>query len=363
MPETPRRADRQISKGTLAWLTEPDNPAVSVLTRRTLWHESDSPGIEALWAVRNTYGPVAAILAAQNEDGAWAPPARDYQKYWGSLWQIHLLGELHANGHDERVRGAAAYAFSRQLKDGSWSCNGRPAASIPCLTANVGRALARLGWARDERVLRALDFCARLHHEAGHLECGSVTVGGRVAQYTLNGYCHMLAPKMLLFLAEIPRELWPARAEELRADCVSVLRDKHVFRCLPAEAREFRDELMTAPASEREAFRQRFLAEHDPLHYQDKPGWLKFGYPLSYNSDALEALAALAAVGEAPRPEYDDAITAVRDAADPQMRWTLRTSFNGKMLADVEVRGQPSKWLTLRALQVLRWAAAAGGAG
>ena len=35
------------------------------------------------------------------------------------------------------------------------------------------------------------------------------------------------------------------------------------------------------------------------------------------------------------------------------MRWTLRNSLNGKMIADVETKGQPSKWLTLRALQVL----------
>ncbi len=32
----------------------------------------------------------------------------------------------------------------------------------------------------------------------------------------------------------------------------------------------------------------------------------------------------------------------------------MRTSFNGKMIASVETKGQPSKWLTLRALQVLR---------
>ena len=39
------------------------------------------------------------------------------------------------------------------------------------------------------------------------------------------------------------------------------------------------------------------------------------------------------------------------------MRWKLRNSFNGKMLADVENEGRSrSKWLTLRALQVLDWA-------
>ena len=46
----------------------------------------------------------------------------------------------------------------------------------------------------------------------------------------------------------------------------------------------------------------------------------------------------------------------VRAAADEQMRWTMRNSFNGKMRANVEAKGKPSKWLTLRALQVLEWA-------
>ena len=45
-----------------------------------------------------------------------------------------------------------------------------------------------------------------------------------------------------------------------------------------------------------------FIAEHPSLHYGPKPGWLRFGYPLSYNSDALEALRALAGIGEGLRP-------------------------------------------------------------
>ncbi len=109
----------------------------------------------------------------------------------------------------------------------------------------------------------------------------------------------------------------------------------------------------SAPAGQRSGLRERFLAEHPDLHYGDKPGWLRLGFPLSYNSDALEALLALAAVGEPRRPEYEAAIEKVGAAADGQMRWTLRNTHNGKMIADVETKGAPSKWLTLRALQVL----------
>ncbi len=337
-----------IPRETLDWLAEPDNPAVAVLSRRELGGEGESRELAALWSRRNEYAPVATILSAMAENGSWATPGQDYKKYQGSLWQIHFLGELYASGEDERVRRAAAYAFERQLPDGSWSCsNARPDGSIACLTANVGRALARLGWARDERVVAALGYCARMYAELGVVDC-------RFAKpYTLNGYCHMLAPKELLFLAEVPADHWPEGATELKDACVAALRDKQIYFCLPAESREFLDKLWSMPSAERDGCRDRFLAKHETLHYKEKPGWLRFGYPLSYNSDALEALVALTGVGEERRSEYEPAIALVRDAADAKMRWKLRNSFNGKMLADAEVKGQPSKWLTLRALRAL----------
>lgn len=341
---------REVPPATLDWLLAEDNPAVAAITRRSLLGGTDVAQAERAWARRNEYFPVAAILEAMRDDGSWAPPARDYQKYrQGSLWQVHFLGELHADGDDERVRRAADYAFSRQLDDGSWSCSNRkPAGSVPCLTANVGRALARLGYGDDPRIVSALAYIARIHSEYGYLACPPGWTG-----YNLNGYCHMLAPKVLLFLGEVPRESWPDGARELSEACVEVLRDKEVLRCLPVESKRFQEIIWDSPADERPAVRERFLAEHQPLRYGPKPGWLKFGFPLSYNSDALEALAALAAVGETRRPEYEPAIEIVRAAADEEARWRMRNSLNGKMIADVETKGAPSKWLTLRALGVL----------
>jgi hypothetical protein len=99
--------------------------------------------------------------------------------------------------------------------------------------------------------------------------------------------------------------------------------------------------------------RERFIKEHAPLEYTEKKGWKRLGYPLSYNSDALDALRALAAVGESWRAEYAPALEVVQTAADASGRWRLKNTFNGKMLADVEAKGEPSKWLTLQALQVL----------
>ena len=340
-----------LPTSTLEWLLGADNPAVAVLTRREVLGEPDDETTTALWARRNEYPPVAAILDAVREDGSWATPGQDYKKYQGSLWQILFLGEMHADPADERVRRGADYAFSRQLDDGSWSCsNMRPPGCIPCLTANVGRSLARLGFERDERVAAALEYCVRLFEEQGIIDCWQAK-GSQ-----LSGYCHMLTPKLLLLLGEVPGELWPEGAEALRDECVAKLREKQVFKSLPVEAHEFNELYWSAPSEEREGLRERFLAEHQELHYKEKSGWLRFGFPLSYNSDALEALLALRAVGERPREEYAEAIEVVRGCADAQMRWKLRNTLNGKMLADVEVKGQPSKWITLRALKVLEWA-------
>ena len=337
-----------IPAETLAWLSSAENPAVAVMTRRDLLGEPESDELAALWARRNEYAPVAAILAELPALVDPAAPTRDYQKYRGPLWQLHFLGELWADAGDERIQLLAQHAFSRQLDDGAWSVSGTAAGAIPCLTANVGRALARMGWARDERVVRALAWVAGVVRERGHLTCG------RRESYTLNGYCHIVAPKLLLFLAEVPHELWPDGATEMRDECVRVLRAREIFRCLPAGSQAFQDLLLKHKPAEIPALREEWLAEHGPLEYGDKAGWLKFGYPLSYNSDALESLAALAAVGESARREYEPALDLIRGAADAQMRWTMRNSFNGKMVADVEKKGQPSRWLTLRALRVLR---------
>jgi len=342
----------RVPAETLDWLLDPSNPAVAVLTRRTLLGEPDSEETAGLWSRRNEYEPVARILAAQQPDGSWMDTHHDYQKYGGSLWQLVFLGELWADGSagaDGRVARGAEYAFSRQKADGGWCANAAAHYDMPCLTANVGRGQARMGWDRDPRVVRALESIVAGYERLGFLGCSDMQ------PMSLNGYCHMLTPKVLLFLGEVPEGLWPAGSMALRDACVEALRDKEIYRSLPEEFKEFQAEIWPLPASKRAAARDRFAEEHAPLHYTEKPGWMRFGFPLSYNSDGLEALAALMAVGERSRPEYSAAVELVRDAADSQMRWTMRNSFNGKMIADVEKKGRPSRWLTLRALQVLEW--------
>ena len=58
-------------------------------------------------------------------------------------------------------------------------------------------------------------------------------------------------------------------------------------------------------------------------------------------------------IGAPMSPALDDALRVVLESRSEEGTWTLANSLNGKMWADVEQKGQPSKWLTLAALRVL----------
>jgi hypothetical protein len=62
----------------------------------------------------------------------------------------------------------------------------------------------------------------------------------------------------------------------------------------------------------------------------------------------------LGEAGYAKDPRLSEAVELVLSKQDEQGRWKMEYSYNGKMWADVEVKGQPSKWVTLRALRVLK---------
>ncbi len=76
-----------------------------------------------------------------------------------------------------------------------------------------------------------------------------------------------------------------------------------------------------------------------------------------WQTDVLEILGILAKLGmlaEGVRDERtDEALDLVRSRQDARGRWKLQSTMNGKFVVDIETKGQPSRWVTLRALQVL----------
>jgi hypothetical protein len=74
---------------------------------------------------------------------------------------------------------------------------------------------------------------------------------------------------------------------------------------------------------------------------------------VNYNSDILEAMVALATVGTPMSDSLVRPLQVIRDKRTADGLWCLEKSLNGQMWVDVEVKSQPSKWITLFALVVL----------
>ncbi len=88
--------------------------------------------------------------------------------------------------------------------------------------------------------------------------------------------------------------------------------------------------------------------------------FLTLTYPTRWHYDVLRALDYFRAAGrfdgDAPDTRLADGIELVRSKRDEDGRWQLDWRPRGATLFDLDDGpGQPSRWVTLRALRVLRW--------
>lgn len=92
--------------------------------------------------------------------------------------------------------------------------------------------------------------------------------------------------------------------------------------------------------------------------------YLKFLNPNRWRYDVLRGLeyfrAASLATGTAPDPRLREAIDHLRSRQSDDETWPLDWTLKGPVWFEMEEPGKPSRWITLRALRVLRWWDAAG---
>jgi hypothetical protein len=84
--------------------------------------------------------------------------------------------------------------------------------------------------------------------------------------------------------------------------------------------------------------------------------FLTFLYPSRWYYDVLRALDYFRSAGGAPDPRLGEAVEHVRSRRRPDGRWNLDRSLPGRVWFELDDgAGQPSRWVTLRALRVLKW--------
>jgi hypothetical protein len=324
------------------WLLGEDNPSVRYYTLKELLNKpANDPDVKRARSEIMKVGAVPEILAKKKKGGYWETPEGFYgDKYKGTVWQLIILAELGADGGEERIARTGEFILtnSQDRKSGGFSVfsaeggGGSPDEVLPCLTGNMVWSLIRFGRLEDPRVQRGIDWIVRYQrfddaiHEAlkgwpydrqGHPHCWGYTHTRKVHT------CHMGVVKALKTFAEIPTNKRSNDVKGVIKKGVEYLLMHHIYK-----------------------------RSHD-LNRISSPGWLRFGFPLMWNTDALEVLGILTKLG-CRDGRMEEAVDLVISKQDNAGRWQLESTFNGRFQADIEKKGKPSKWVTLNALKVLK---------
>jgi hypothetical protein len=117
------------------------------------------------------------------------------------------------------------------------------------------------------------------------------------------------------------------------------------------------DEVSAARRRAEEYLLERGLFRRRSTGQAVDPRFTMFSFPTRWYYDVLRGLDYFRSTGAEPDPRLTEAIGLVSDKRDNKGRWALENTHQGPTHFSMEgADGLPSRWNTLRALRVLRWA-------
>jgi hypothetical protein len=316
------------------WLLEETNPSVRYLTLTNLLGERKSdPAVQRAKADIMRTGVVPRIMSKNTGDG-WSSPGRFYRdKYKGTVWQLIILAEHEADSENKQIRASCehilqysqdpeSYAFAYDPRSGS--LGGRHNDVVPCLTGNLVWSLLKLGYQKDERVQKGIGWIARYQRFDDGL--GARPKGWPYDRYEMcwgKHSCHSGVVKSLKALSAVPtKERNKDIKETIKKGCDYIL-VHHIYK-----------------------------KSHD-LGKISKPSWLRLQFPLMYQTDILETAGILLDLGVKDE-RMNDAIERIASKQNKKGQWNLEATFNGRFWTNIEKKGNPSKWITYRAMNVIK---------
>ena len=326
-----------MNKEVLNWLLEPDGSGVDYPAMRDLTDAGEKEIADARERVHRK-GPIGYILSKMDPEGYWEKPGPGYlPKYTSSVWSLILLSQLGASIEaDERISTACSYYLDHAMtQHGQISANGTPSQTIDCLQGNMLTALTDMGF-DDLRMDKAYEWMAMTTIGEGVAPMGdkstplryySGKIGPDFACGANNKFpCAWGAVKVMMAFSRLP--------EENRTDLINRAINRGVDFLLGVD-----------PAT-----------GDYPHGYAPKTSgnWWKFGFPLFYITDILQIAEVLVRLGYGADSRLQNTLELIRSKQDDQGRWPLGFDYKGKTWGEYGVKKQPNKWVTLRALKVLK---------
>jgi len=316
--------------------------------RDLLDRKEDDPELQAAKAAITSSEVVAKIFSKQKLEGYWEEPANPYHpKYKSSYWQVMTLGQLGIDRRDERVRNSCEYIFRFQLDEGGFSSytperafkeyewlqeRGKklpsPKEWVPslvfehqysCLTGNMAAALIRIGYGSDPRVRKALEWLVKIQNRDGGWLC----------------------------------PYWRAHVKDTHGCFYGTICSLEAFSEAKSESLTGEMKKTTEKAAEFLLMHRLFKADHHNYKVI-KQSWLKLGFPWFYGYNILRGLDVLTKLDYVEDERLSDAVQVLLQRRRQDGRWILESAPTGRMHANLEAVGKPSKWITLTALRVLK---------
>lgn len=325
------------TENPIDWLLESNDVSVRYLALRDLVR-ANAKELAIAKKQAHTEGRIAKVLAKMNEEGYWRKPGAGYgPKYRGTVWSIILLAQLGASIEmDKRIGLACSYLLDHSLtKAGQFTVHGTASATIDCLQGNLCAALLDLG-CKDARLDQAFEWMARsvtgegvapMKDKTAPLRYYAAKCGPNFACGANDKLpCAWGAVKVMLAFGKLPKK----KRTKLINNAIDTGVD-FLFSTDPAQA-------------------------DYPCGYADQPSgnWWKFGFPVFYVTDLLQNVEALVGLGYGKDPRLANALAIIREKQDAQGRWAMEYDYTSKTWGNFGAKKQPNKWVTLRALRVLK---------
>jgi hypothetical protein len=321
----------------LPWLLDRENPSVRAFALTELL-DRDAENVEVAEAQQMIAGApyTAYILADQHPEGYWDARERYFAKHTGTAWRWLLLHELGLDPMHPQMQKTADFmldiAFNETQGAFSSHIGSNP---VPCYNGWLLWGLYRSGYGDDPRVHSALRWMVdTMRFDDGDNQVADPDNGCWGRHTCVRGVIPILRA-----LAELPEAYRSEETTHVLHTGVEFMLLHHVYK---------RSHNFSKPMNAK---------------------LTQLTFPSFYWPDFVEVLLVLTCLG-CKDPRMEDAIAYLQNKQSKDGTWKLQRTYNERSKHDtfpvvipLDARGAPSKWVTLRALIVLkRWFSAVNDA-
>lgn len=297
------------------WLLENSNPSVRYFTLRWIRDlQEDDPAVAEAASAITRSDPVQKLLSRMRPEGYWGSDARPHH---GTKRYLGILKWLGYKGGDD-IQPAMDYLINGVIQDnGAYAIElkGRRV-ELPCHAGGLLGLMLWAGYGQDPRAKKLLDWLIGLQGDDGIWPCVS-----KLKPFS----CLWATVDILRAYREFPANWMTPKIVFSKDLAIQQILDSNLYRYGKAKV------------SER---------------------WFKFGFPLRFDTDILEVLTLVAPYVAPSAKQIQEGLSIVLDKQQADGRWLCEKHPKGgrwmKQFIEFDEIGQPSKWVTLHAMKMLK---------